>query len=291
MSVSGWLFPVRRFTFLGAAAILTVGTANAQLASSPDSSHAANISATDSSSNDYLALTDNPESGSADPTPASGGGAGQYDNRSGGGGNSHGLRSKLAFEAGGGFNGPSGYSSSYITWGGNFTVGAGLNLTKRFTALMEYQFIDDKLPGALIAETGATGGNTHIWSFTVDPVFYLFPKSHNDVYVTGGGGFYRKVTNFTDPQQAQYCTYYYCGIGYQNVTVGHFSSNQGGWNVGAGYAHRMGGIYGDSKMQLFAEVRYLDVMTPEYNSSPNGLGTTFIKSDTKVIPVTFGVRF
>jgi hypothetical protein len=290
---------MRRFGFLGAAAIVAVGTANAQLASSPNSlsassSHAASVSTTESSSNDYLALTDNPNTDSADPSGgnggAGGGAAGQYDNRSGGG-SGHGLRSKLAFEAGGGFNAPTSDSSSYITWGGNFTVGAGLNVTKRLTALVEYQFIDDKLPGALIAETGATGGNAHIWSFTVDPVFYLFPKSHNDVYVTGGGGFYRKVTNFTDPQPAEFCTYYYCGIGYQNVTVGHFSSNQGGWNIGAGYAHRLGGIYGDSKMQLFAEARYLDVMTPEYNSSPNGLGTTFIGSDTKLIPVTFGVRF
>ena len=293
MSVSGWLFPVRRFAFLGAAAILAVGTANAQLASSPDSSHTATASTSESSSNDYLALTDTPSGDAAEPSPAGGSGAaGQYDNRSGGGnGRGSGLRSKLAFEAGGGFNAPTSDSSPYITWGGNFTVGAGLNFSKRFSTLLEYQFIDDKLPGKIIAETGATGGNSHIWSFTVDPVFYLFPKSHNDVYLTGGGGFYRKVTNFTDPQPAQYCTYYYCGIGYQNVTVGHLSSNQGGWNVGAGYAHRMGGMYGDSRMQLFAEVRYLDIMTPEYNSSPNGLGNTFIGSDTKLIPITFGVRF
>ncbi len=292
MSVCNWLSPVRRFAFFGAAAILSAGMANAQLASSPDSSGATRVSATESRSSDYLALTENPNNDAADPSPAaSGAGGGQYDNRGGGGGPSHGIRSKLAFEAGGGFNAPTSDSSPYITWGGNFTVGGGLNLSKRLALLAEYQFVDDKLPGRIIAETGATGGNSHIWSLTLDPVFYLFPKSHNDIYVTGGGGFYRKVTNFTDPQPAQYCTYYYCGIGYQNVTVGHLSSNQGGWNVGAGYAHRMGGMYGDSKMQLFAEVRYLDVMTPEYNSSPNGLGSTFIGSDTKIIPVTFGVRF
>lgn len=271
--------------------MVAVGTANAQISSS-DSSHSAPVAATESSSTDYLAV-DNPNADAAEPSPANGA-AGQYDNRNsggGGGGMMHNLRSKMAFEAGGGFNAPTSDSSPYITWGGNFTVGAGLNMSKRLALLAEYQFIDDKLPGNLIAETGATGGNAHIWSLTLDPVFYLFPKSHNDVYITGGGGFYRKVTNFTDPEPAEYCTYYYCGIGYQNVTVGHFSSNQGGWNIGAGYAHRMGGMYGDSKMQLFAEARYLQVNTPAYYSSPNGLGTTFIGSDTTVIPVTFGVRF
>jgi hypothetical protein len=285
---SFWLPPVRRVAFLGTAALLAVGTANAQFAPSSNSPHSASVSSSESSSTDYL--IDNPTGEPAAPAPAAGGAAaGQYDNN--GGGSHHGLLSKLAFEAGGGANAPSSDSSSYITWGGNFTVGGGLHFSKRITALAEYQFIDDKLPGAIIAETGASGGNAHIWSLTLDPVIYLFPKKTNDLYVTGGGGFYRKVTNFTDPQPAEYCTYYYCGIGYQNVTVGHFSSNQGGWSVGAGYARHMGGMYGDSKMQLFAEARYLDVDTPAVNSSPNGLGTTSVGAGTKIIPVTFGVRF
>ncbi len=285
------LSPVRGFAFLGTAVMFAVGAANAQVSASSNSDHSAPVASTESSSNDYLALTDNPGVDAPEPAPAAGGAAaGQYDN-SGGGGGHHGILGRLAYEAGGGFNAPSSDTSPYITWGGNFTVGAGMHVTSHLTGMLEYQFIDDKLPGNLIAETGASGGNAHIWSFTVDPVYDFFPKKHNDVYVTGGGGFYRKVTNFTDPQPAEYCTYYYCGIGYQNVTVGHFSSNQGGWNVGAGYAHRFGGMYGDSKMQLFAEARYLDVMTPEVNSSPNGLGTTFIGSDTKLVPVTFGVRF
>ena len=117
---------------------------------------------------------------------------------------------------------------------------------------MEYQFIDDKLPGKIIAEAGSDGGHAHIWSFTVDPVIDLFPKSSNDLYVTGGGGFYRKVTSFTVLSPTQYCTYFYCGIGYAPQVVGHFSSNQGGWNIGGGYQHRMGGMYGESKVQALS---------------------------------------
>jgi hypothetical protein len=159
---------------------------------------------------------------------------------------------------------------------------------------VEYQFIDDKLPGRVISQAGATGGNAHIWSVGISPVFDLFPKSKNDVYVTGGGGFYRKVTNFTDPQEAYFCDYYYyyCGVGVENVVVGHFSSNQGGWNIGAGFTHRLGGIYGDSNAKLFAEVRYLDVLTPAVNGiTPNGLGVTTVQADTKLVPITLGVRF
>lgn len=202
-----------------------------------------------------------------------------------------GWASHLTFEAGGGANGPTSDSSSDITWGGNFTVGGGYRFTPHLSGLIEYQFIDDKLPGALIGETGANGGDAHIWSFTLAPVVDLFPKSTNDVYITGGGGFYRKVTNFTDPQEVEYCYYYYCGVGVQNVVVGHFSSNQGGWNIGGGFTHRLGGTYGDSNLKLFAEVRYLDVMTPASAVAPNGLGTAAVGEDTKLIPITLGIRF
>ena len=221
--------------------------------------------------------------------PSRAGQNGGYDQN--GGYQSHGLRSHLTFEAGGGGNGPTSDSSSYITWGGNFTVGAGYHFSQRLSTLLEYQFLDDKLPGAIIAEAGSTGGDAHIWSFTLDPVFDLFPKSSNDVYVTGGGGFYRKVTSFTVLSPTEYCTYFYCGIGYVPQVAGHFSSNQGGWNIGGGYQHRMGGMYGESKMKLFAEVRYLDVLTPAVTTSPNGLGTTTVGADTKLIPITFGVRW
>ncbi len=291
MSSLRWSSPMMRFAFLGTAVFVAVGTASAQFASSPNSSRSDTVSATESSSNDYQPVTDASASDAAEPaapTP-SGAAGGQYDNT--GGGSSNGLKSRLAFEAGGGFNGPTSGTKPYLTWGGQFTLGAGMHVTQRLTVLAEYQFMDDKLPGKLIAETGATGGNAHIWSLTLAPVFSLFPKSHNDINITGGGGFYRKVTNFTNPQPTQFCSYYYCGTAYQNVTVGHFSSNQGGWSIGGGYAHRLGGMYGDSRMQLFAEVRYLDVMTPMVNSSPNGLGATFVGKDTKVFPITLGVRF
>jgi hypothetical protein len=170
-------------------------------------------------------------------------------------------------------------------------VGAGYRFSPHLSLLAEYQFIDDKLPGKLIAETGANGGHAHIWSFTLAPVIDLMPKRTNDLYVTGGGGFYRKVTSFTDPEPAEYCDYYYCGIVYQATVVGHFSSNQGGWNVGGGFTHKMGGTYNDSRMKLFAEVRYLYVDTPAVSSSPNGLGTTTVAAGTKLIPITLGVRW
>jgi Outer membrane protein beta-barrel domain len=229
-----------------------------------------------------------PEPMSAQPTatPAS---AGSSAAGAQSGGEWHSIKSNLQFEAGGGFNAP---QSNAVTYGGNFTIGGGLNFGKRLGLLAEYQFIDDKLPGAYIAEAGATGGHDHIWSFTLDPVVDLFPKSNNDIYITGGGGFYRKVTSFTDPEEAEYCEYYYCGVVTENEVVGHFSSNQGGWNIGGGFQHRLGGMYGDSKTKLFVEARYLDVLSPAIVSSAGPyVNSTTVAADTKLIPITLGVRF
>jgi hypothetical protein len=286
-------FAAPQTAFLGTAILFAAVSAHAQLQSSNPGVVSSTLdqpgatASTAESSSSQLNFNFDP---AAPPLAPAASGAGAHGAAAAGGqgsDNPHGILHRLAFEAGAGFNAPSSDSSKYITWGGQFALGAGYRFNKHVTAMLEYQLIDDKLPGALIAETGANGGNAHIWSLTAAPVFDLFPKLANDVYVTGGGGFYRKVTNFTDP--TEYCEYFSCGV--ENEVVGHFSSNQGGWNIGGGFTHRLGGIYGDGTMKLFAEVRYLDVMTPAETTEPNGLGTTSVAAGTKLVPITLGVRW
>lgn len=281
--------PLMRRAFLYAASLLVAaGVVSAQTTPSQDQSGAAGYSSSQTGMSQFaeMALPDAPT-----PEPSASG-EGQYGNGGGyGKDEKHGIFHRLTFEAGGGFNAP---NSNSVTYGANITVGGGVNINPHIATLIEYQFIDDKLPGALIAETNgaANAGHAHIWSFTLAPVVDLFPKASNDIYVTGGGGFYRKVTTFTFPQPQEFCTYFYCGVGYVPGTVGHFSSNQGGWNVGGGYQHRMGGMYGDSHTTLFAEIRYLDVLSPAIvGKSANGLPPVTIDKDTKMLPVTFGVRW
>jgi hypothetical protein len=292
MSFPLWISPMRRIGAVAAVALLAAGVAQAQsntsLNSSPGTSNDTAGSASYSSSQSGLTQTQLAEFVLPEaPTPSSsassgGGGGGQY-----AAGERHGALHSWTFEASGGFNAP---ISDSVTYGGQFTVGAGLKFNKYLSTLIEYQFLDDKLPGSLIAEAGANGGYAHIWSFTIDPVIDLMPKATNDVYVTGGGGFYRKVTSFTDPEEEEYC-YYFCEVGTVNAVVGHFSSNQGGINFGAGFQHRVGGVSGDGNMRLFAEARYVDVFSPAVTGSANGLGVTSVAADTKIIPVSVGVRF
>ncbi|HWE87047.1 MAG TPA: hypothetical protein VG267_19030 [Terracidiphilus sp.] len=285
-----WFSLVGRFAFVGAAALLAVGGANAQVAPSTSSTHASALSATDSSSTDYTFVSD---SGSdalpAAPEPANGGG--QYDNKNGGGGNA-GWKGKLAFEGGAGWNTAVGDTSTYVNSGWDVTLGGGMHFSHGLALLAEYQFLSDGLPSTIIAEAGSDGGNIHLWSLTVDPVIDLFPKASNGVYVTGGGGFYRKVTSFTVQQQQQFCYYFYCGVGTTNATAGHFSSNQGGFNIGGGFRHRFSGMYGDGRMEVYAEARFVDAFTPAIiGQSPNGLGNTTIGAGTRLVPINFGIRY
>jgi len=282
----------RHTTLLCAALAFSLGSASAQIAST-DNLHSVADSSTESSSNAPALVEDGAlDIGSLPAAPASGGsGGGQYDNRSHGGGGG-GIMSHLTYEVGGGFNAPTSDSSPYITWGWNFMAGGGYRFNRNFSAMIQYDFVHSKLPGAIINQAGATGGYVHIWSFTVDPMYEFNPRSAITFYAVGGGGFYRKVTSFTDPIPQYYCQYFYgCGIIITNAVVGHFSSNQGGWNAGGGFEHRFAGWNGDGKMKVFAEARYLDVLSPAVTTEPNGLGTTTIGEDTKIIPVTIGLRW
>jgi Arylsulfotransferase (ASST) len=167
-----------------------------------------------SSSADYMTtwtgeVTDGAPTGS-DPVS---GGVPQYDRNTGNGYPSFENRwSHVAFEAGGGLTAPIGNDHPFVTYGYNLTVGGGWNFTKTFGTLVGYQFNRNKIPGATLAVVGAAGGNVNTWSFTVDPIYHYGHLGKWGGYVTGGGGFYRKVTNFTDPQSVQYCGGYFYGL-------------------------------------------------------------------------------
>ena len=301
MSSLRWMSLMRRVCFLSGAAVLAVGFASAQsspslnpstpnppgtslFAAGESSSNPSqtNSNSFESSSNPFQLASDDAVGGdSALPAASATGGSG-----AGQSGRENGRfysPSHIAIDAGAGFNSPIGNDGPYITWGGNFTVGGGLHFARGISLLAEYQLLDNKLPGSFIAAsgTGATGGSSHIWGLTLDPVIDLAPKRTNSIYVTGGGGFYRKLTSFT----VQVCCDFY-GY-YVNEVAAHFSSNQGGLNFGAGFTHRIGGSYSDGNMKLFAEARYLWVNTPRYNAFT---GTTPIGA-TELLPVQFGVRW
>lgn len=191
--------------------------------------------------------------------------------------------SHVAIVAGGGVTAPIGNDThGYDTWGYNLDFGGGWNFTKKVGVVFEYQFDRNKIPGATIAAIGADGGNINTHLFLFDPIIYFYSGKTTGAYVTGGGGFSRKVTNFTQLQPVQQC-YYFCYYGYAPVTVAHFSSTQGAFDAGLGLYWKAFGR--DSNAKLFAEARYVWVDSPKPTQTTNGEGTEGL------IPATFGIRF
>lgn len=190
--------------------------------------------------------------------------------------------SHIAFIGGAGFTAPIGNAGhGYETWGYNFTVGGGWNFSKKFGALFEYQFNKNKIPGKTIAAVGAQGGNINTHLFLFDGVYYMSRRT-TGAYVTGGAGFSRKVTNFTDISQASVC-YFFCYYVSQPVTVFNFSSTQAAADLGLGLYWKAFGQ--DSSGKLFVEARYVFVDSPKATKTTNGEGTE------EIIPVTVGIRF
>jgi len=235
--------------------------------------HAQSANPNESTSADYLSLLSSDELGGLAPTPSS---SGQYGGYQTGYPASHDRWSHLAVEGGGGFTAPLGNSSNDLTWGWNFRGGVGWKFTPKVALMAEYEFDRNKIPAAILEQVGEPGGNVHTWSLTLDPVWNYKTSGRWGGYVTGGGGFYRQLTSFTEPALAQgiYCNYFYCYPYYYNTTVvvSHYSSNQGGLNIGTGLTF---GHFDHAK--LFTEARYEWLDTPGHS--------------TQIIPVTFGLRW
>jgi len=203
---------------------------------------------------------------------------------------------RYTFMVGGGFVSPVGSTSNYQTIGWKIAVGGGVNFNKYFGVLLQYDYDRMNIPSyilrKMISDYSAIGfdasgldGNTHLWSVTLNPILTFMQNDSSSAYITGGGGFYRKVTNFTLPQVGYYCDYFYgCYPVQSNQTFDHYSNNAGGVNIGLGFTHKLSHY---SSQKLFAEARYTWVDNQPNNNiyyTPNNYRTSYI-------PVTFGLRW
>jgi len=250
-----------------------VGIAASLAALSIGPLHAQSQAATGSSSADYRFLLSSDELAGLAPSPSP---SGQYGS---GGANQAAYQSRwnrVAVEGGFGFTAPLGNTSGDLTYGWNFRGGLGWDFTKRFAVLGEYEFDRSGIQQAILQQVGTPGGNVHTWSLTLDPVWKYKTSGNWGGYVTGGGGFYRQLTSFTEPVLAQgvFCNFFYCFPVYYTTTavVSHYSSNQGGLSIGTGLTF---GNWNQAK--FYAEARYEWLDTPGHS--------------TQLIPVTFGVRW
>lgn len=188
--------------------------------------------------------------------------------------------SKLTFSIGGGFTEPAFRTDGRVNPGFNVSAGAGVNLTSRFGILGEFGFNDLDLSASALQRAGAPAGSARIYSLTANPIVRLNPHGRFDAYLTGGGGYYRRTVEFTQPTVAAitafdpfYGVFFPVAVPAQTV-LGSFSQNKSGLNIGAGVSFR---VRGDSNLKFFAETRYHYLYTSPVRTS--------------ILPVTFGFRW
>lgn len=214
---------------------------------------------------------------------------------------------KYVFEAGGGWDTPVGATAKDLTVNWKFQGGAGYNFNKKFGVMLEYNYdkFNDSFgnlnrqynryialglqnPDGSPVDFSGLDGTTHIWSITLNPMYTYYHGDSFGAYVIGGGGFYRKVANFTLPVTGFGCSFYgYCYTITQNQTFDHYSNNAGGLSGGLGFTYKMGRF---SSTKLYTEARYAWVDNQPSANSVAGLYPENNKR-TGYFPVTVGLRF
>lgn len=212
---------------------------------------------------------------------------------------------KYTFYAGAGFTVPVGGTANYLTPSYSIQVGAGRNFNRKFGLMTEFDWDNFGIQGSTLnkqhtlynslgAELPTLNGYDHVWSFSLDPTYTFWQNEKHGAYVIGGVGFYHKITTFTIPSIATYCSPFYgCYLYRANQPIDSYTSNAPGLNVGLGYTYRPSRF---GRVQFYAEARYVytfnsprafDVSgtTPYFNAFPQN------SAQTSYIPIKFGIRF
>ena len=288
------------------------GLASASYSSSLSSSYADSAATTDSGARFNL---DSAALGSSQPPPRRRYGRPNY---ASGNTNKDGSK-KYTFLGGMGLTLPAGNTHKYETPSYGFQFGGGRNFNKYTGLLLQFDYDHFGLQGKTLANQtylydygctatqlangtcGVSGldGSNHVWSFTLNPTFTLPTEGSLGAYMVLGGGFYHKVTNFTEPGTGEYCDPYYGCYTYQaNQTIDHYTSNAVGVNGGFGLTYKFSKF---SNERFYLEARYVYIPNSQRfgYTAANVATTTYNGYDaypansnrTTFIPVNFGIRF
>jgi len=188
--------------------------------------------------------------------------------------------SRFTFNAGGGFTEPIGANGRRLNTGFNLGVGGGINLSPHVGVIAEFGFNGMNLSDGALARAQVPDGSARIYSVTLNPIVHFNPRGRMDAYLVGGGGFYRRTVEFTQPTvdvvpafDPFYGAFFPVAVP-ANIILGSFTQNKGGLNIGAGVTFR---VRGDSNAKFFAESRYHFMYTTP--------------ARTTYMPVTFGFRW
>ena len=88
-------------------------------------------------------------------------------------------------------------------------------------------------------------GDARIYSVTLNPIVHFNPRGRFDAYVIGGGGYYRRSVDYTQPGVGTATFFdpffgvFLPGRGADHQVLATFIQNKGGLNIGGGISVRV----------------------------------------------------
>jgi hypothetical protein len=185
--------------------------------------------------------------------------------------------SKYSLEVGGGYTIPAGGTSNYIRPGWNAKGGFSFNFSPYVGAAINVGYDSVPVSTPAILAIGAPGGHVDVMHATLDPVLHLMPRSRVDFYLTGGGGEFRVLRQFSAARSGP-TRAFIPSLGFGPPVNGavpiplEYSVNKPGFDVGGGLTI---GAIGHGK--VFTEARWEHVFVNQ--------------GHLDLLPVTFGFRW
>jgi hypothetical protein len=215
---------------------------------------------------------------------------------------------KYTFVVGGGFTLPTGATHGALDTSWKLQAGVGRNFNKTFGVIAQFDYdnfgintntLNNLLAiyngPVLLGDLPQIGGNSHDWSFTLNPIINYYTSDTKGAYVIGGAGFYHKTANFTTPGVGIYCDPFYGCFQYEaNQTIDKYTSNAFGVNAGLGFTYKLSRF---ASTRFFVEGRYVYTFNSQrpfsYGDANGNDFNVFPQNSQKTsyIPITFGLRF
>ncbi len=160
--------------------------------------------------------------------------------------------------------------------GGVFVAGVGWYGRSRLSYPINFLISYNNVPTAVLKQANQNKGDEDFLVLGIDPTLALFRAGHWGAYLSGGAGLSWKNVRFLVPE-------YDSDYGY-----GYYGTSESEWSfqpaldadAGLTYAFHRG-----SGMQMFLEMRYLEMFTPQ-RQSPG-----FASAGTGLLLPSIGLRF
>lgn len=185
---------------------------------------------------------------------------------------------RWTFNVGAGPTAAIGTMHNRLNTGWNINAGGGINASNTFALVAEFGYNSFGVADQALAALNVPDGSARIYSVTLNPMIRFGYDRRFGGYIIGGGGWYRRTVEFTQPTTAIVPVFdpWFGFIGSAVIpadqVIGSKTNDAGGANIGAGFTF---GVAEGAK--FYTEVRYHWMNAGSHN--------------TTVLPITFGFRW